>query len=266
MRGVLMTLLSAAVAGGLVVALGVEPRGLWLVGIALSHVAVLAIGVVSLRSGILCRAVWRAPRSVAAVALTYDDGPDPRSTPALLDLLRERGVAATFFCVGARLRAAPELAMRCHAEGHLLANHSDGHAPWTNLLFTGRMTREVAACQTELQRLTGERPRFYRPPFGLANHALAAVARTLELTVVGWQARGRDLRGSDPDRVARRVLRRIRPGGIVLLHDGGREPGLVVAATARILDGLAARGLRAVRLDRLLADEPAPEDSVRRRP
>ncbi len=238
-------------------ALSAEGVAYPLLALAATAAAICLWGVLSLRSGILCRARWRGAGTARQVALTYDDGPDPKSTPPLLDLLAERGVRATFFCVGEKVRAHSEVVRRCHAEGHLVANHSDRHSPYTNFLFARRLQSEIEACQAAIEEVIGERPRYYRPPYGLANHALARVARWSSLEVIGWQVRGLDTPKRASDAVALRILRRVRPGGIVLLHDGDRGPERVVASTRAVLDGLEELGLEPVRLDSLLDPDPA---------
>ncbi|MFT7484230.1 MAG: peptidoglycan/xylan/chitin deacetylase (PgdA/CDA1 family) [Candidatus Paceibacteria bacterium] len=210
-------------------------------------------GCLSLRSGIWCRAKWRGPADRPQVALTYDDGPDPVATPLLLDLLQERGVSATFFCVGDKVRAHPQVMRRMRDEGHSLGNHSNRHSNWTNFYGTGRMQAEIGAAQEAFEDVLGLRPEFYRPPIGLANHALGVVTASLGMTIVGWQVRGFDLPGSDPSKVARRVLKGLRPGGVVLLHDGNRDPQAVLEATALVLDGLETRQLQPVTLKTLFS-------------
>lgn len=247
-----MVLVAMAGCGAMTSWIWPEHLALHLPLVFLAFFALGAWGSVSLRSGLWCRAVWRARSGRPEVALTYDDGPDPASTPALLDLLAARGVRATFFCVGAKVRAAPELVRRMRDEGHVLANHSDGHSLWTNLYSTGRMTEEVRAAQHSLEEVAGRRPRYFRPPFGYANHATGGVADALGLEVVGWDVRSFDTFIADPRRVAERVLARARPGSVVLLHDGGLPAERVVPATEAILDGLEARGLRPVGLEELL--------------
>ncbi|RMG16163.1 MAG: polysaccharide deacetylase family protein [Planctomycetota bacterium] len=212
-------------------------------------------GTTSLRSGLFVRARCGGRADGGRVALTYDDGPDPRATPALLELLAARGVRATFFCVGERAAAHPELVRRLAAEGHQVENHSQRHSPWTNFYGRARMRAEIEACQRTLGALLGRPPRFYRPPMGLANHALAAAARDAGVEVVGWQARGLDTGVRPPERVVRRIVARLRPGGIALLHDGGVDPERVRAITARLLDELSARGLRPVLLSELLGED-----------
>lgn len=217
------------------------------------YLAVLFVGVVYMRSGLFGRVHTAGDASRPMVALTYDDGPDDESTGPLLDLLRARGVPAAFFVVGARARAHPELVRRCRVEGHLLANHSDRHSGLTNFLRGRGLRRELEACQAALEEITGERPRYYRPPVGLLNPSVQPVAHALGLELVGWQVRSLDTVVSrDPAAVARRVLARVRPGGIILLHDGGLRARRVTEITERVLDGLTALGLEPVRLDRLL--------------
>jgi peptidoglycan-N-acetylglucosamine deacetylase len=209
-------------------------------------------GAFFLRSGYWCKATWCGDPSSDVVALTYDDGPDPDSTPALLDYLESRGVRATFFCVGRKVTEHPALVERIKAEGHLVGNHSEHHSNWTNFYTPGPMLAEVGAAQESIANVLGERPKYYRPPVGLSNPATGRTAEALGLRIIGWQVRGFDLPGSRPERVARRILKRLRPGGIILLHDGARDAGLVVEVTRRVLDGIQERGLRAVPLDELL--------------
>jgi peptidoglycan/xylan/chitin deacetylase (PgdA/CDA1 family) len=213
--------------------------------------ALVTWGVVSIRSPYFGRALLGGS-SRDSVALTFDDGPDPVCTPALLDLLKSRGVRATFFVVGERVRAHPELVRRCQAEGHELGNHSHSHSPWLNFRLRRGMQLEIAACQDAIEATTGRRPRWYRPPVGLRNPAVHPACAALGLRVVGWQVRSLDKSGRAPDAIAERVLRHVRPGGIVLLHDGGQTRERLLAITDGILRGLETRGLRAVTLGQLL--------------
>lgn len=237
---------------GLVDGLSTPARTVLLAGLGAIYLLVCVWGTVSLGSGIFGRALLRGDPSQRSVALTWDDGPDPRVTPALLDLLQERGVHGTFFFVGDRARAHPELVRRCAREGHGIGNHSDGHAALTNLFLSGRMRRELGACQATLLELTGQAPRFYRPPMGLMNHAVAGAAVANGLRIVGWQVRSLDTTSRSAAEVIARVMTRIQPGGIVLLHDGQQDCERALAIARGLLDGLAAKGLRPVRADRLL--------------
>ena len=197
--------------------------------------------------------VCRGSSSKKCVALTFDDGPDACSTPALLETLREAHVQAAFFCVGKRVAANPELAARIVRDGHLIENHSYAHSNITNFFSAARLTEDLTQAQTTIQQATGTNPRLFRPPIGLSNPRTFRVARALGLTVVGWTAGGLDTRLTDPQRIVRRITRNLKPGTIILLHDGGIPSERLVATVKLLLDTLRSLGYEVVRLDRLLA-------------
>ena len=186
------------------------------------------------------------------MALTFDDGPDVRSTPALLELLKTAGVKAAFFCVGRRVAAHPELAARIAQEGHLLANHSYSHSYATNFFTVARLRAELTQTQAAIQKATGAVPASFRPPMGLTNPRIFRVARKLGLTVVGWTARGLDTKVTEPERIVKRILRKLRPSAIILLHDGNIPPERLVTTVKTLLDSLRALGYEVVRLDKVL--------------
>lgn len=196
--------------------------------------------------------VCRGTASRRCVALTFDDGPDANSTPPLLELLRETNAKAAFFCVGKRVEANPQLAARIVREGHLLENHSYAHSNLTNFFSTARLQGELMRAQAVVQKATGLSPRLFRPPMGLSNPRVFRAARALGLTVVGWTARGLDTRLKEPARIVSRIVRRLEPGAIILLHDGNIPADRLVATVKSLLDTLRALGYELVRLDELL--------------
>lgn len=216
--------------------------------------AVLLAAVLLVRGSASVRASWylrmrcRARGAGRRVALTFDDGPDPQRTPAVLDLLARQGVRATFFVVGARAEAHPELVRRMAAEGHVVGNHSYTHSWRFPLRSLGRTMEELRRTGEVLQRITGLRPRLFRPPFGVTNPTIARAVRRLGLDPVGWSIRSLDTMGQSPERVAARILRRLHPGAVILLHDrcagSERLVGLLV-------EGLRSRGLEPVTLPEL---------------
>jgi len=186
------------------------------------------------------------------VALTFDDGPDDRSTPALLELLRERGVQVAFFGVGKRVAAYPEIAARIVREGHLLENHSHAHSNATNFFSVARLRSELNQAQEAIRQATGVAPTCFRPPMGLSNPRVFRAAREAGLKVVGWSARGLDTKVADSNEVVSRICRRIEPGGIILLHDGNIPPERLVTTVKTLLDRLRSLDYEVVRLDHLL--------------
>jgi len=196
--------------------------------------------------------VCRGANSRRCVALTFDDGPDPRSTPLLLEVLRGAGQSAAFFCVGQRVAAHPELAARIVLEGHLLENHSYTHSDTTNLFTVARLRAELERTQAAIQQAAGVAPRCFRPPMGLSNPRVFRAARALGLTVVGWTVRGLDTKLTDPERIVGRIVRRLEPGAIILLHDGNIPAERLVATVKSLLNTVHALGYEVVRLDRML--------------
>ena len=192
------------------------------------------------------------------VAVTFDDGPDPEATPALLDQLGRAGVRATFFCVGEWVARHPELARLVASEGHLIGNHSWGHSRGTNLYRVARLREDLQRTQAEIARVTGQSPAFFRPPMGLTNPRVFRVVRELNLTVIGWSARGLDRREPSPERIVGRLMRGLKPGAIFLLHDGGVPADRLRNVVELLIDKLKAQGYQPVRLDELMATAKHP--------
>ena len=218
----------------------------------------VADGMLRPSSSLFYPTISHGARNVACVALTFDDGPDPVITPQVLDTLAEHGAHATFFIIGKSLVAQPELARRMPAEGHVIGNHSWQHSRWQNFHLFRWQLRELERSEQALAALPGgaPQPALYRPPVGLKRPELARAVWQRGLTLVAWSLHGRDTFARDPQRVARRVLAKVRAGDIVLLHDGhdlgGRRRELCVPALRLILEGLRARGLRCVTVPELL--------------
>lgn len=161
-----------------------------------------------------------AAKARGEIALTIDDGPDPDVTPAVLDLLDAHGVKATFFCIGERASAYPDLCRDIVRRGHAVENHSQRHRHSFSLSGPRSFARELQAAQTTLTGITGETPAFFRAPAGLRNPFLAPVLCKLGLRLTSWTRRGFDTRERDPITVLHRLQRDLRAGDILLLHDG----------------------------------------------
>ncbi len=196
--------------------------------------------------------VCQGKSSRRCVALTFDDGPDARSTPKLLQLLRNLGIKAAFFGVGRRVAENPELAAWIVSEGHLLENHSYEHSNLTNVFSVIRLRDDLRRAQQAIQKATGILPRFFRPPIGLTNPRVFRVARDLGLTVVGWGAGGLDTQLTSSERIVNRITRRLKPGAIILLHDGNIPDERLVTTVKMLLERLRTLEYEVVRLDQLL--------------
>jgi len=167
-------------------------------------------------------AALELPRTLEAapgVALTFDDGPHPEGTPAILELLAHHGATATFFVVGEQVRRRPALLERVRSSGHQVALHGDRHRLQLRLsraAVIADLRRGAAAIEDAL----GERPRWHRPPYGIYSPAGLAAARAAGLTPVLWSRWGKDWRRlTTPARIARRATHGLLPGDVILLHD-----------------------------------------------
>jgi peptidoglycan/xylan/chitin deacetylase (PgdA/CDA1 family) len=200
----------------------------------------------------LCRLPAAAARR-GEVALTFDDGPDPRVTPAVLDRLGSYGIRASFFFIGRRAAAHPELVAETVRRGHRVENHSWSHPYAFTCYPPAALRREVRRAQEALALAAGVGPRLFRAPAGLRNLLLERELAAAGLQLASWTRRGFDTISRDPLRVLRRLLRRLAAGDVLLLHDGSaardrRGVPVVLETLPRLLDELAARGLRAVPL------------------
>jgi len=190
------------------------------------------------------------------VWITLDDGPDPQTTPALLDVLDRYQSKAGFFLIGDKARRYPELVQEIAKRGHLIGNHSQTH-PAANfwILRPNRMWAEVAGCQQTLSSILGFAPVWFRPPVGHHNLFLSVPLRALGLTMAIWNCRGFDGVEKNPQRILKRIARSLKPGSIILLHDGTSTCVEVLEGTLKLLS---AHGLQAVLPERLHPPTPAP--------
>ncbi len=181
------------------------------------------------------------------IALTFDDGPDPVDTPKLLDLLREKGVKATFFVVGKRADQYPEIVRRAWEEGHLIANHTWSHYSLFCFLTPARLGREIERCTETIRLVCGYRTRYFRSPVGQRHPVLQRYLENAGLEYVSWTIRSRDTLTWNSDVLVRRILRQAASGDIILLHDHlPRGSHVMLEALPRIIDELKARGFKFV--------------------
>ena len=182
---------------------------------------------------------------IGEIALTFDDGPDPRWTPIVLDLLRRYRAPATFCLVGVHVRDHPELVRRIVAEGHTLCNHTWSHAMRLHVRPRSVVRQQLDTTQRAITTASGGvKPRYFRVPGGSWGPVVAEEAGRLGMTLLGWSVDPADWGKLTPKQISDRVLARAGPGAIVLLHDGYGDRAASVAALRVILPALLERGLR----------------------
>lgn len=180
------------------------------------------------------------------VWLTIDDGPDPRDTPEMLDLLARFEAKATFFAIGHNAEGQHALCHRIIAEGHTMENHTYSHPSGTWWIHPKPLVeREMERGSEAILEATGRAPRYFRSPVGMNNMSVHPAADRHGLRVIGWSADGTDGCPAVPSTVVSRIMRKARPGSIILLHESGasRRRALTLC---RLLEALSAAGLRCV--------------------
>ncbi len=170
-------------------------------------------------SGVYLDALCRIKTSRRCVALTFDDGPNPTTTPKILAVLRQYQIKAAFFCIGEQAEKYPEIVRQIVAEGHLVGNHTNTHRGSFPLWGKRRMQADIERCSQTLSRITHEPIGYFRPPFGVTNPTIWRVIRHLGLSTVGWSVRSYDTMSTPRSKVLRRIMRGVGNGAIILLHD-----------------------------------------------
>ncbi|HUT74009.1 MAG TPA: polysaccharide deacetylase family protein [Armatimonadota bacterium] len=199
--------------------------------------------------------IWRVKSDEKVVALTFDDGPDPRYTSSVLRLARKRGLKLTFFLVGREIQLHPALAAEEVAEGHAIGNHT-----WDHPVMAGETAvqdlLEIERCEDEIERICGECTHLFRPPKGLWDRDTFLTAEALGYRMILWSVALEHHSAHTPEEMAQRVLDKVRPGMIVLAHDGepchpaNREK--TMRALPILVDGLQHQGYRFVTVPQLL--------------
>ncbi len=183
------------------------------------------------------------------VAITFDDGPSPKLTPKLLDLLKERNIKATFYVVGTNAAEYPEILQRMVAEGHEIGNHTWNHPTLTKLSSSG-VKSQIDRSNAAIEKAVGIRPTTMRPPYGATNSRLnRSMNADYGLKVIMWSVDPLDWKYRNADRVQREIVSGATPGGIILVHDIHSSS---VAAMPGTLDALTAKGYEFATVSELL--------------
>jgi peptidoglycan/xylan/chitin deacetylase (PgdA/CDA1 family) len=188
-------------------------------------------------------------KSPKVVALTFDDGPWPGSTRQIVDILKKNGVTATFFMLGVQAKSRPSDARYVRDAGMAIANHSQSHPymkPGTSLSV---VRGQVNDANTNIFNATGVHPKYFRPPGGWICSPMATVMKEDKMTLVTWTVDPEDWKRPPASTIVSRVMSQVRPGGVVLMHDGGGDRANTVSALPEIIKRLKAAGYDFVTLD-----------------
>lgn len=205
--------------------------------------------------GFFLNIVSRGKSSREAVALSFDDGPDPGSTPPLLRLLAQEEVRATFFMIGEKAQSNQDIVRMVLEQGHSIGNHSYSHAPFLMLKSSRKLKEEISTTQEAFQPL-GIAPLAFRPPVGITNPRLKKVLTDLGMYAVNFTHRSADLGNRHIRGLAQRILKRVKAEEIIVLHDKGpkdtQELDQWLEELEYLISGIKAKGLSIVPLEELI--------------
>lgn len=202
----------------------------------------------NISSGVYVKTFCRKKTTEKEIALTFDDGPDSEYTPQILNILKSRNVEAAFFCIGNKVEKNPELTKKIKEEGHLIGNHSYSHINTFPLFSANKMIEDIRAAEKAIESVTGEPVAYFRPPFGVTNPLIRKALKAFNYTVIGWNIRSLDTSSTDVDTIFNRIIRQVKPGSVILLHDTMPHTGQVLIKT---LDYLADNGYVVKRVDKM---------------
>ena len=187
------------------------------------------------------------------IALSFDDGPHPRLTPVILDILEEYGIKATFFMVGENVGYYPAAARAVAEAGHEIANHTFSHRKFGKMT-EGEMREEIASCEQALASVSESPVHFIRPPEGQMNETMRRVAGNLDYRIILWDVDTRDWAHTPPAEISRHILDTVQAGDIILMHDFIGHDSPTPEALRQVIPELLARGYRFVTVGELVAN------------
>lgn len=209
----------------------------------------IAWGSYFISSGFFLDAICKGKEDIKAIAITFDDGPNQAVTPAVLDLLKEFNVKAAFFCIGKNIPGNEAILKRIYDEGHHIGNHSWSHSYFFDFFRDGRVEEELNKTNETILSITGQPVKYFRPPFGVTNPVIARVVNKMEMPVIGWSIRSLDTSIKDPELLFNRVVRRLKPGDIVLFHDSHPR---IVPVLKKFLEYSRQHGFAVTELEKLV--------------
>jgi len=226
--------------------------GWFYAAIVLLFISVEAYGAANIAAGFHIHSFCKGTTGKKEIALTFDDGPTPQSEK-ILDLLKAANVKATFFLIGHRIAGHESIVRRMIDEGHTIGNHSFAHNYWYDLKTKKNMLADLKRTEELIFSISGKRSKFFRPPYGVTTPALSNAIRLLGYQSIGWSMRSLDTQEKGTEFTTKRIVERLQPGAIVLLHDTVKGTEFVVQ---KLLSDLPAKGYQVVPLPQLIEKEP----------
>ena len=206
-------------------------------------------GCYNVSSNFFIKIVCKAETDKKEIAISFDDGPAVNYTPAILQVLNNENVKATFFCIGNRIAGNENILKQIHADGHIIGNHSYSHHFWFDLYSAKKMQEDLKQMDAETERVTGLKPKLFRPPYGVTNPNVKKAIINGSYTPVGWSVRSMDTVMKDEKKLLAKINGGIQPGAVFLFHDTGK---ITLNILPYFIQEVKKRGYNIVPLDKLL--------------
>jgi len=181
--------------------------------------AFLAFNIFNIRLTLFVKCISRIKTNEKIVFLTFDDGPNPETTEEILAILETYQIKACFFCIGDKANANPTILKKIDSSGHIIGNHTQSHKWKDTLINVSNYIKLVDSCSQAISAIIGKKPLLFRPPYGITNPTIVSAIQNLKLTIIGWNIRSFDTTSTDKSKLLSRIISRLKPGSIILLHD-----------------------------------------------
>ncbi len=221
----------------------------WYALLLATYIVTLVYGSYFIQSQFFLKTLWQGNRAKKTIAISFDDGPMVEFTPILLDILKVENARATFFLIGKNIQGNELLVQRMANEGHTIANHSFSHTYWFSLNNSKTIYNDLIKCDQEIERVTGKKPKLFRPPYGVTNPMVAKAAAKGNYHCIGWSIRTYDTASKNAEVLLKKSLKNLEGGDIILFHDWGAH---TIGIISEFITEARKRGFSLVTVDELL--------------
>jgi peptidoglycan/xylan/chitin deacetylase (PgdA/CDA1 family) len=194
------------------------------------------------------KSICKADTDKKIISLTFDDGPDGKLTPVILDILKRNDITATFFVIGEKAAAAPEIIKKIDNYGNIIGNHSYHHSDYFDFIPIGKMIKELNDTQNIISNIINKKMTFFRPPFGVTNPLIRKLVRKTGVTSIGWSLRSYDTKIKERSLIIKRI-KKVKSGDILLFHDNKE---ITTEILQDVIDLCRSKGFKFVNLDELI--------------
>lgn len=215
----------------------------------LLHSLVIFYGSYFVDSNFFMQVLCKGDEQKKELVLTFDDGPHLKFTPQILAVLEKYQVKATFFCIGENIEKHPTLLQKIDKAGHFIGNHTYHHSNFFDIYPQKRVKEELKSTEEIIQKVIHKKSKIFRPPYGVTNPPIAKAVKALDYLAIGWSIRSLDTAIKEKEKIVSRVIRQLKGGDILLLHDTSERTVVVLEEVLKYCQN---NGIKIVGLDELL--------------